>query len=141
LRLSLAGIPGVLAVGVGGREWVAVAESRVEPESAAALPAIPCVPTQNEGEGLRTALPFRLRDDGDTGGVIIDPDGLASAVRDLVERYGARLDVADLLERVEERAAVMEFDGGLSRGEAERAAISELRSQLLKRRPSRPAAT
>ena len=60
--------------------------------------------------------------------MIIDPDGLASAVRDLVERYGARLDVVDLLERVEERAAVMEFDGGISRREAEGTAMGEVRA-------------
>jgi hypothetical protein len=37
-----------------------------------------------------------------------------------------RDELMDLLERLEERAAIMEYDGGLSRNEAERRAESDL---------------
>jgi len=49
--------------------------------------------------------------------------------------FVARLD-ADLLEYFEERAAIAEFDGGLSRSEAERQAY-ELPRDLLQRRHPR----
>lgn len=44
----------------------------------------------------RAVVRFKLHDGG--GGQVIDPDGLQSAVADLVGRFGARLDGADLLD-------------------------------------------
>jgi len=121
LNLAALAVPVVPVVDSREREPPGEAGSFAATGLAGLVPAFPVVLAANcnvygESDAVRAALPFRLRDGGDAGGVIIGPDGLASAVRDLVERYGARLDVADLLERVEERAAVMEFDGGVGAG-------------------------
>lgn len=43
---------------------------------------------------MRVILTYHFRGGG--GGVLIDPDGPESAVRDLLERYGARLDLDEL---------------------------------------------
>ena len=77
---------------------------------------------------MRSVVPFRLQDG--RGGVVIDPQGPLSALRDLIERYGGRLDLDDLQERFEERAAIMQFDGGLNQRQAEQEAL-ELIQRLL----------
>ena len=43
---------------------------------------------------MRIVLTYHFRSSG--GGVLIDPDGAATAVRDLLERYGNRLDLPAL---------------------------------------------
>ncbi|MEN9485682.1 MAG: hypothetical protein RJB37_3562, partial [Pseudomonadota bacterium] len=42
---------------------------------------------------------------GNAGGAVISDDTLANTVADLIARYGSRLDVDDLMERVRERFA------------------------------------
>lgn len=80
------------------------------------------------GPQMRAAIPFRLANG--QGGVLIDPFGPLSAMRDLIDRYGARLDLEDLHERFEERAAIMQFDGGLTQQEAEQEALALIRRLL-----------
>ncbi|AXK39966.1 hypothetical protein [Crenobacter cavernae] len=50
----------------------------------------------------RAVVRFKLRDGG--GGQVIDPDGLRSAVSDLMERFGDRVDGDALLEWLAEYA-------------------------------------
>ena len=73
----------------------------------------------------RAVVTYHLQDG--KGGVLIDQDGAVSAVQVLRDTYGRRLDWADLLERFEERAAIMEHDGGLQRLEAEHMALRLIR--------------
>lgn len=79
-----------------------------------------------------SSVQFRLI--GAPGGTLIDPAGPVSAVQDLHETYGDRLDWDDLLEQFEERAGILEFDGGLSRGEAESLAAEAVRGIVEGRR-------
>ncbi len=60
-------------------------------------------------------------------------DELADLVRDLRERYGDRLDWIDVREQFEERAAVVEYDGGHPREQAERIAADEVRATMERR--------
>ena len=57
----------------------------------------------------RTILHFRLTstEGGNAGGSIISDDEIEALVLELVERYGARLDLDELLERVRERFAIV----------------------------------
>ena len=73
----------------------------------------------------RAVVTYHLQDG--KGGVLIDPEGAVSAVQVLRNTYGKRLDWADLLERFEERAAIMEHDGGLQRLDAEHMALRLIR--------------
>lgn len=61
------------------------------------------------------------------GGVVIDPGGQVSAVQALQETFGDRLDWHDLLEAFEERAGIAEFEGDMSRAEAERLAADAVK--------------
>lgn len=70
-------------------------------------------------------LNYRLKNG--TGGTIIDNEGALSAVECLRETYGDRLDWTNLLEMFEERAAVMQYDGGLSQQDAEVEAMDRVR--------------
>lgn len=79
-----------------------------------------------------SSVQFRLI--GAPGGTLIDPDGPVSAVKVLHDTYGDRLDWDDLLEQFEERAGILEFDGGLSRGEAESLAAEAVRGIVEGRR-------
>ena len=83
----------------------------------------------------RAVVPYRLHDPGSTGGTLIDPDGLRSALSCLIDKYGDRLDLENLVEWVEERAAIMEFDGCMNRAEATLAALERVR-ELIKRKGS-----
>lgn len=70
------------------------------------------------------ALGIRLSLDGGDGIAIDAPQD--ALMPDLLERLRLhKADVLDAIERFEERAAIMEFDAGLSRPEAERLAWSE----------------
>ena len=66
---------------------------------------------------MSNSVQFRLI--GAPGGTVIDPDVPASAVKVLFDTYGDRLDWDDLQEAFEERAGIAEFEGGMSRAEAE----------------------
>lgn len=79
-----------------------------------------------ESDTVRAIVTFRLSDGPDKGGVLIDPDGIASAVRDLIDRYGARLDLGDLLQQVE-RIALAEHT---AMRQAERQALDEARQAI-----------
>lgn len=81
---------------------------------------------------MSNSTQFRLIGGG--GGTVIDPDGPVSAVQALYETYGDRMDWDDLLEQFEERAGILEFDGGLSRGEAESLAAEAVRGIVEGRR-------
>ncbi|MBV8657756.1 MAG: hypothetical protein JO142_08035 [Burkholderiales bacterium] len=76
-------------------------------------------------------VPFRLGDSANAGGVLIDPDGLVSAVRSLWETYGRRLDLADLLELVDERAAIAEIDGEQPADVAASIALRQVRQYIV----------
>ncbi len=81
---------------------------------------------------MSNSVQFRLI--GAPGGTVIDPDGPVSAVKVLFDTYGDRLDWDDLLEQFEERAGILEFDGGLSRGEAESLAAEAVKRIVEDRR-------
>ena len=83
----------------------------------------------------RPVLDYRLTDSANNGGRIIGAPGdeLADLVRDLRERYGDRLDWIDVREQFEERAAVVEYDGGQPREQAERIAADEVRATMERR--------
>ena len=66
---------------------------------------------------MSNSVQFRLI--GAPGGTVIDPDGPVSVVKGLFDTYGDRLDWDDLLEAFEERAGIAEFEGSMSRAEAE----------------------
>lgn len=85
---------------------------------------------QQSGRSAPTAVQVSLVGGG--GGTLIDADGgsLANNVRELLERYGARLDLADLLEQMEERAGIAEYEGELSRGNAEQLALDVARQSI-----------
>lgn len=80
----------------------------------------------------RPVLDYRLTDNANNGGRIIGAPGdeLADLMRDLRERYGDRLDWIDVREQFEERAAVVEYDGGQPREQAERFAADEVRKAV-----------
>lgn len=80
----------------------------------------------------RPVLDYRLTDHENNGGRIIGApgDALADLVRDLRERYGDRLDWMAVREQFEERAAVVEYDGGQPREQAERIAANEVRKAV-----------
>ncbi len=69
-------------------------------------------------------IDYRLTDPPGAGGSILGNRGntFAELVADLRARYGDRLDWHAVRERFEERAAIMEFDGCMSRPAAESAA-------------------
>lgn len=75
---------------------------------------------------MSNGIKFKLV--GGSGGVIIDPDGPVSAVDALRETHGDRLDWHDLLIEFEERAGIAEFDGNMSRAEAEKQAADHVKS-------------
>ena len=75
---------------------------------------------------MSNGLKFKLI--GGSGGVIIDSAGPLSAVDALREAYADRLDWHDLLIEFEERAGIAEFDGNMSRAEAEKQAADHVRS-------------
>lgn len=83
----------------------------------------------------RPVLDYRLTDQENNGGRIIGApgDALADLVRDLRERYGDRLDWMAVREQFEERAAVVEYDGGQPRKQAERIAADEVRATIERR--------
>src|SRR5690349_5310530 len=58
-------------------------------------------PPQPPANLARAVVPYMLVDG--KGGLLIDPDGITSAVRELDWRYGSRLDWAALLRSFEER--------------------------------------
>ena len=71
---------------------------------------------------------------GGSGGVIIDPSGPSSAVHALHEIYSDRLDWHDLLEAFEEHAGIAEFEGNMSRAEAEALAAEAVKRIVEARR-------
>ena len=85
---------------------------------------------------MSNAVQFQLVGGG--GGTIIDTGGPVSAVQALHETYGDRLDWADLLEAFEERAGIAEFEGNMSRAEAERVAAESVKRIVEGRRVAKP---
>ena len=81
---------------------------------------------------MSNSVQFRLI--GAPGGTVIDPDGPASAVKGLFDTYGDRLDWDDLLEAFEERAGIAEFEGSMSRAEAETLAAEAVKRIVEARR-------
>lgn len=81
---------------------------------------------------MSNSVQFRLI--GAPGGTVIDPDGPVSVVKVLFDAYGDRLDWDDLLEAFEERAGVAEFEGKLSRAEAETLAAEAVKRIVEARR-------
>lgn len=79
---------------------------------------------------MSNGIKFKLV--GGSGGVIIGSAGPLSAVDALRETYGDRLDWHDLLIEFEERAGIAEFDGNMSRAEAEKQAAEHVRSLIEK---------
>ena len=62
----------------------------------------------------------------------VDPSGAChAAVAELARDHG--LDVADLLEETLERASVREYLGGVTRPEAERLAVEDVRESVRRR--------
>ena len=81
---------------------------------------------------MSTAVTFQLVGSG--GGTIIDTDGPVSAVQALHETFGDRMDWDDLLEAFEERAGIAEFEGSMSRAEAETLAAEAVKRIVEARR-------
>ena len=71
---------------------------------------------------------------GAPGGTVIDPDGPVSVVKVLFDTYGDRLDWDDLQEALEERAGIAEFEGNMSRAEAETLAAEAVKRIVEARR-------
>ena len=73
-------------------------------------------------------LHYRLRDARNSAGSVIgDPgEALPDLLRVLVQHYGPRLDIESVREAFEERAAILEFEAGMPRQEAEQAAAQEI---------------
>jgi hypothetical protein len=66
----------------------------------------------------------------ETASAAVPQDLWYRAALALIEQQSDAERRAELRERFEHRAAVMEYDGGLSRQEAERLAFRELRKRL-----------
>lgn len=81
---------------------------------------------------MSNSVQFRLI--GAPGGTVIDPDGPVSAVKVLFDTYGDRLDWDDLQEALEERAGIAEFEGSMSRAEAETLAAEAVKRIVEARR-------
>ena len=81
---------------------------------------------------MSNSVQFRLI--GAPGGTVIDPDGPVSAVEVLRQTYGDRMDWDDLLEQFEERAGIAEFEGNMSRAEAETLAAEAVKRIVEARR-------
>lgn len=81
---------------------------------------------------MSNSVQFRLI--GAPGGTVIDPDGPVSVVKVLQETYGDRMDWDDLQEAFEERAGIAEFEGNMSRAEAETLAAESVRRIVESRR-------
>lgn len=81
---------------------------------------------------MSNAVQFQLVGGG--GGTIIDTEGPVSAVQALQETFGDRMDWGDLLESFEERAGIAEFEGNMSRAEAEALAAEAVRRIVESRR-------
>jgi len=81
---------------------------------------------------MSNAVQFQLVGGG--GGTITDTEGLVSAVQALQETFGDRMDWGDLLEAFEERAGIAEFEGSMSRAEAEDLAAEAVRRIVESRR-------
>lgn len=81
---------------------------------------------------MSNAVQFQLVGGG--GGTIIDTEGLVSAVQALQETFVDRMDWGDLLEAFEERAGIAEFEGSMSRAEAEDLAAEAVRRIVESRR-------
>lgn len=81
---------------------------------------------------MSNSVQFRLI--GAPGGTVIDPDGPVSVVKALQETYGDRLDWDDLLEAFEDRAGIAEFEGSMSRAEAETLATEAVKRIVEARR-------
>jgi hypothetical protein len=81
---------------------------------------------------VSNSVQFRLI--GAPGGTVIDPDGPVSAVKVLFDTYGDRLDWDDLQEALEERAGIAEFEGSMSRAEAETLAAEAVKRIVEARR-------
>lgn len=75
-----------------------------------------------EGENnTRISVNFHFKAGG--GGSVSGYSNYQEALAGLIARYGDRLDVEATIESIEERAAIMEFDGNLARQEAEQKAL------------------
>ena len=85
---------------------------------------------------MSNAVQFQLVGGG--GGTIINTDGPVSAVQSLQETFGDRLDWDDLLEAFEERAGIAEFEGNMSRAEAETLSAEAVRRIVEARRARKP---
>lgn len=81
---------------------------------------------------MSNAVQFQLVGGG--GGTIIDTEVPVSAVYALQESFGDRLDWDDLLEAFEERAGIAEFEGDMSRAEAEAIAAEAVKRIVEARR-------
>jgi len=76
----------------------------------------------------RPVLHYRLHDASNAMGSVIGElgDTLDDLLSDLRSRYGDRLDEESVREAFEERAAIMEFEAGMNRPEAEHAALADV---------------
>ncbi|MDR3429988.1 hypothetical protein [Silvimonas sp.] len=75
---------------------------------------------------VRAVLPYALHGGG--GGQIIDPDGLLSAVTELHQRYGKRLDLEHLAAWFEQRVTLVWPVSDRWQVEQERKALAALKS-------------
>ncbi|NDV12483.1 hypothetical protein [Crenobacter caeni] len=88
--------------------------------------------TREPGPPPRNVLQFRLDSSkgGNAGGTVIADDDLTSLVLELVARYGQRLDLDDLTERVRERFAIVAESA--PDAEALRVALAEAEAVILR---------